>query len=70
MKNSILNMIVGVIGILTLLPASLHAQTFKMNTEKSVMKWVGKKIVGQHNGTIQIQKGEVIKNGWGSGEMR
>lgn len=34
-------------------------QTFKINSEKSKVEWVGKKVTGQHNGEIKIAKGEI-----------
>ena len=35
-----------------------------INPEKSTIQWVGKKVTGQHNGTIALKKGDVtLKNG-------
>lgn len=34
-------------------------KTFKINSEKSKVEWVGKKVTGQHNGEIKIAKGEI-----------
>lgn len=34
-------------------------QIFKINTEKSKVEWIGKKVTGQHNGEIKIAKGEI-----------
>lgn len=34
-------------------------QSFKVNTEKSKVEWVGKKVTGQHHGEIKIAKGEI-----------
>jgi len=31
----------------------------KVNTETSSVEWIGKKITGQHNGTIKLQSGEL-----------
>ncbi len=35
----------------------LSAQTYKVNTEKSSVKWVGKKIGKQHDGTVGLKEG-------------
>ena len=35
---------------------------FVVDTKKSKIRWVGKKLTDQHNGTIKIKKGEIKKN--------
>jgi polyisoprenoid-binding protein YceI len=35
------------------------SKTLKVDTSASTMNWVGKKVTGQHNGTIKIAKGEL-----------
>jgi len=37
-----------------------NVDPIKINTEKSTISWVGKKITGQHSGTISIKSGELI----------
>src|SRR5688572_11619432 len=37
----------------------LHQDEFKVDTKLSSMEWVGKKVTGQHNGTISLSSGEV-----------
>jgi len=37
--------------------------TFKVDTEKSKIEWTGKKVTGQHTGTIKLASGEVAVNG-------
>ena len=37
-----------------------NVDPIKINTEKSSISWVGKKITGQHSGTISIKSGELI----------
>jgi len=39
--------------------SSVSAETFVVDTEKSSMAWIGKKILGKHNGTIKIKSGKV-----------
>lgn len=36
------------------------AQTKKINTEKSTIKWVGKKVTGEHTGNISFQEGVLL----------
>lgn len=34
-----------------------NAETYKVNTQQSVITWIGSKPTGQHNGTIQLSEG-------------
>lgn len=36
---------------------ALNAQNFKVNVDKSEIKWLGKKVTGQHNGKIKLADG-------------
>lgn len=51
--------------ILTVVVASiitsftLKDDLYKVNTEKSKLTWVGKKVTGQHNGTITLAEGSL-----------
>lgn len=47
------------IPVTTNAQAKKDIQTFKINTEKSKVEWIGKKVTGQHNGEIKIAKGEI-----------
>ncbi|MGL1900536.1 MAG: YceI family protein [Fibrobacterales bacterium] len=38
------------------------ANTYSIDTQKSVMKWVGKKVVGGHDGIVKIKEGTVSTN--------
>jgi polyisoprenoid-binding protein YceI len=40
-----------------------EGQTYNVVTEQSTVNWNGKKVVGEHNGTISLQTGELIVNG-------
>jgi polyisoprenoid-binding protein YceI len=54
------------IAMMVLMTAGIaNAQTHQVSTEKSSIKWVGKKVGGQHNGTIKVSGGELTqgKNG-------
>jgi hypothetical protein len=37
--------------------------TKKVNVEKSKLHWVGKKVTGQHEGTIKLKDGAVVLKG-------
>jgi polyisoprenoid-binding protein YceI len=39
------------------------AQTKKINTEKSTINWVGKKVTGEHSGTVNLKEGNLIFKG-------
>lgn len=43
--------------------ADADTTTYKIDPSKSEVKWLGKKVTGQHNGKINIQEGEVIAAG-------
>jgi len=46
--------------VLALLFAFLvNAQSFKANVEKSELKWLAKKVTGQHNGHLMLKSGEL-----------
>lgn len=34
--------------------------TFKVNTQKSSLKWVGKKLTGEHDGAVSISDGQLL----------
>lgn len=38
-------------------------ETYKVNTQKSNIDWLGKKVLGQHNGSIKLAGGTVVTNG-------
>ncbi len=59
------SIISSLIVLLLAMSNSLFAQTTtsKINTTKSSIGWVGKKILGQHNGKVKIQDGSfILKN--------
>lgn len=40
--------------------ASAVVKTTAINTEKSTIDWIGKKVLGQHNGKVNIQSGSIF----------
>ena len=50
------------LSILLLLSSQAFAesQTLSVDTAKSYVGWLGKKVTGQHNGKVLLKKGEVI----------
>lgn len=54
----------GIVSIFALAFAiNINAATLKLNTQKSVIKWEGKKVVGRHFGTVKAKDGSVDVNG-------
>jgi polyisoprenoid-binding protein YceI len=49
--------LVLVLALVTLSFAGIEKEKKQIKVEKSSIKWVGKKITGQHDGTINIKKG-------------
>ena len=49
--------------IVVLSTASATAQTKKINTTTSAIEWVGKKVTGQHNGTVNFKDGALVFKG-------
>jgi polyisoprenoid-binding protein YceI len=43
--------------------ATATAQTKKLDASKSTIKWVGKKVTGQHNGTVDFKDGALVLQG-------
>ncbi len=39
---------------------SEDVKNFKVDTNESIVNWHGKKVLGQHNGTVKISEGNVI----------
>jgi polyisoprenoid-binding protein YceI len=46
--------------VLTVLSHALFAQNADINQKQSILEWTGKKITGEHNGTISLSKGELL----------
>lgn len=41
----------------------LHAESYVVDTKKSELEWMGKKVLGKHWGTVNIKKGTLVKEG-------
>lgn len=48
---------------LLLFSGAAAAQTYVVNADASEMAWIGEKVTGQHNGTINIKEGEFTIDG-------
>lgn len=46
--------------VVALTTTAVSAQTKNINTTSSVIEWVGKKVTGQHNGTVNFKDGAVV----------
>ena len=54
---------IAVALVLVLTSASITAQTKKVDASKSSINWVGKKVTGQHSGTVNLKDGTLIFKG-------
>ncbi|WP_423127850.1 YceI family protein [Gaoshiqia sp. Z1-71] len=52
-----------IIALGVVLTGTVNAQVLKANTSKSEVTWLGKKVTGQHNGTINLKSGELNVDG-------
>ena len=51
------------LAVVALVSFTVNAQTKKINVEKSNIHWIGKKVSGQHDGTIKIKDGALVMKG-------
>jgi polyisoprenoid-binding protein YceI len=49
--------------VVVLSTVSLSAQTKKIDAAKSTINWVGKKVTGQHEGTVNLKDGALVFTG-------
>ena len=49
--------------VVVLSTLSITAQTKKVDATKSTINWVGKKVTGQHNGTVNLKDGKLVFRG-------
>lgn len=54
---------IGIMVIVLLLSTSVFAATQKIDVAKSTVKWSGKKVTGEHHGTIRIKEGNLEVTG-------
>lgn len=62
-RKSIVALGVLLLGLVFIPNAGFAKVTeLKVNTEKSQIEWLGKKVTGEHSGTIEISKGLLVLN--------
>ena len=49
--------------VVVLSTLSVTAQTKKVDAANSSINWVGKKVTGQHNGTVNLKSGTIVFKG-------
>jgi polyisoprenoid-binding protein YceI len=49
--------------VVVLSTVSVTAQTKKVDASKTAISWVGKKVTGQHNGTVNLKSGTLVFKG-------
>ncbi|AOM77081.1 YceI family protein [Pedobacter steynii] len=63
LKLTSLALLVIVIASSAFIAPVFKADTYKVDAAKSTITWVGKKLTGSHNGTIDLQSGTLSFNG-------
>ena len=48
----------SILAAVLLLTCNVIAQDYTVNTEKSKIHWIGKKVTGEHDGFIQLKQGQ------------
>ncbi len=48
------------LALTMLFTAATFAQTKKVNVSKSTINWVGKKVTGEHSGTVNLKNGSLV----------
>ena len=48
------------LALVALATFTVNAQTKKINVSKSTINWVGKKVTGEHSGTINFKEGNLV----------
>ena len=61
--NKMKNLKTIAIALLVTVSTIASAQVKKVDAAKSTITWIGKKVTGQHNGTIGLKEGSLIFNG-------
>ncbi len=51
------------LALLLIASGSSFAQTKKIDATKSKIEWIGKKVTGQHNGTVNFKEGSLVFKG-------
>ena len=63
MKNFIKNALFALIGSFLLVSFTLiQSERKDVDTSKSAIEWLGKKVTGKHNGTINLKSGYFLLN--------
>lgn len=52
-----------IVGTSAFVSPGKKATAYKVDTEKSVLKWNGKKVTGEHSGTIKLSDGSLTADG-------
>jgi polyisoprenoid-binding protein YceI len=63
MKKNLTTLFAAVIAVALVAFKPIAPVTFKVDAAKSKIEWTGKKVTGQHTGTIKLASGEVVTNG-------
>lgn len=58
-----LNLVLVLVAIVTLTAFVAKESGYTIDPQKSKITWVGKKVTGQHNGTVNLSEGTLITKG-------
>ena len=62
-KNNLIYVFVALFVVATSFTVKLAPSVYKVLAKESKVKWLGKKVTGQHNGTIDVKSGEILLDG-------
>ena len=54
-----IKLLLAIVAAATVMSFNLKDDVYKIDAEKSKLTWLGKKVTGQHNGTINIAEGSL-----------
>lgn len=63
LKLTSLALLVIVMASSAFIAPAFKADTYKVDAAKSTLNWIGKKLTGSHNGSIQLQSGTLVFDG-------
>lgn len=51
---------IATIALSILISGILSAQSYSIDTQRSILAWTGKKVTGEHNGNISLKEGSLV----------
>jgi polyisoprenoid-binding protein YceI len=63
MKTRTTSLFLVLAGLFALAFTTVASSEYQVDTQKSTISWIGRKVAGAHNGTIQIANGKLVWDG-------